>query len=115
MIKKLLLLLVVASILLPTYALKPKNVSAEYLTNYMQPFQVTGNFVQGTARYKELAAPWVVENSVGGTVGMDPVVTQWYVDGNKADCMELVSTWDGFAADVTNMKVYQTIFKTLIT
>ncbi len=86
------------------------NVTSTYLKNYQATFATDGTFVNGTSRFKALAtgttaSPWVQENAVT----TDGVTTGWHVDANKGSYLTLTTQWDGFAAEVNNLKLYQTV------
>lgn len=88
-----------------------QDVTSKYLKNYKASFvTTTGKFVNGTSRFKQLAtgistSPWVQENSVVA----DGVTTEWHVDANKGSYLTLTTKWDGFADEVKNLKLYQTV------
>lgn len=87
-----------------------KDVTATYLKNYKAPFTATSKFINGTSRFKQLAtgtktSPWVQENSVVE----NGITTEFHVDANKNSYLTLSTTWDGFASEVKNLKLYQTV------
>nr|MCR5181329.1 DUF5013 domain-containing protein [Bacteroidaceae bacterium] len=82
-----------------------KDVTATYLKNYKSSFTAGSGYVNGTARFRKLGTPWVQENSV---VEND-VTTEFHVDTQKNNCLTLSLTWDGFAAEVSDLKLYQTV------
>ena len=93
------------------FATGTTDVTRRYLKNYQSAFTATtGKYVNGTSRFKKLAmgissSPWVQENSV---VEGD-ITTEWHVDANKDNDLTLTTVWDGFAEEVKNLKLYQTI------
>jgi len=87
-----------------------KDVTSTYLKNYKAPFTATSAFVNGTSRFKQLAtgtatSPWVQENSVVA----DGITTEFHVDANKSNYLTLATSWDSFASEVKNLKLYQTV------
>ena len=87
-----------------------KDVTKNYLKNYKAPFKTASGFVNGSSRFKCLqtgtaASPWVQENSVVD----NGVTTEFHVDANKENYLTLSTTWDGFANEVKNLKLYQTV------
>ena len=87
-----------------------KDVTKQYLKNYKAPFKTASGFVNGTTRFKRLqtgteASPWIQENSVVA----NGVTTEFHVDANKGNYLTLSTTWDGFAAEVQNLKLYQPV------
>lgn len=87
-----------------------KDVTSKYLKNYKAPFTSTGKFINGTSRFKQLAtgtstSPWVQENSVVA----NGITTEYHVDANKDNDLTLSTKWDGFASEVKNLKLYQTV------
>lgn len=89
-----------------------EEVTSKYLKNYQAPFITATGTVNSSnsTRFKRLQtgttrSPWVQENSVdnGG------VTTEFHVDGNKSNYLTLATKWDGFADQVNNLKLYQTI------
>ncbi len=86
------------------------NVTSRYLKNYKAPFTTASGYVNGTGRFKRLAtgttaSPWIQENSVE----TDGVTTEFHVDANKSNFLTLTTTWDGFASEVKNLKLYQVV------
>ena len=89
-----------------------QDVTSKYLKNYKAPFYTASGTVNSSnnSRFKKLQtgvtrSPWVQENSVAG----DGVTTEFHVDGNKENYLTLSTTWDGFANQVQNLKLYQTV------
>lgn len=87
-----------------------QDVTSKYLKNYKAPFTATNKFVNGTSRFKQLAtgtttSPWIQENSVTE----NGVTTEFHVDQNKSNYLTLSTKWDGFASEVKNLKLYQTV------
>lgn len=87
-----------------------KTITSTYLKNYQASFSTTNSFVNGSSRFKKLAtgtttSPWVQENSVVE----NGITTEFHVDANKNNYLTLSTTWDGFASEVKNLKLYQTV------
>lgn len=87
-----------------------QDITSKYLKNYKADFISSSKYVNGSSRFKQLAmgtttSPWVQENS---TVA-NGVTTEWHVDTNKGNYLTLSTTWDGFASEVKNLKLYQTV------
>lgn len=84
-----------------------KDVTATYLKNYMAPFTTGSGYINpsGGTRFKKMGAPWTQENSVV----KDNITTEFHVDANKNNYMTLSTSWDGFASEVKNLKIYQTV------
>ena len=80
-----------------------EDVTSKYLKNYAAPFRTTTGFVNGTTRFKKLGSPWVQENSVVN----DGITTEFHVDANKENYLTLSTSWDSFASEVKNLKLYQ--------
>ena len=87
------------------------DVTKDYLVNYAMPFKtVSGSFVNGTSRFQKLqtettASPWIIENAANDAD--KKITTEFYVDGGKANALTLQTTWDAFATEVNNLKLYQ--------
>ena len=86
------------------------DVTSKYLKNYKAPFTTASGFVNGTSRFKRLAtgtttSPWIQENSVVD----NNISTEFHVDTDKDNNLTLSTSWDGFAAGVQNLKLYQTV------
>jgi PKD repeat protein len=87
-----------------------KNVTVNYLTNYVMPFRHSSTYVTGTSRFYGLetgttTSTWVLDNQV--KVGS--VTTGLYVDQQKDYAMTVATSWDGFSNNLTDHKAYQTI------
>ncbi len=86
------------------------DVTSRYLKNYKLSFQTASGYVNGTSRFKRLAtetetSPWVIENAVT----TNGITTCWHVDANKGNSLVLSTNWDGFADEVKDLKLYQTV------
>ncbi|MBQ7442311.1 MAG: DUF5013 domain-containing protein [Bacteroidaceae bacterium] len=89
---------------------EPQDVTKNYLKNYKAPFLTASGFVNGTSRFRRLQtgterSPWMQENSVVA----DGITTEFYVDANKDNFLTLATEWDGFADEVHDLKLYQTV------
>lgn len=91
---------------------KAEDITSKYLKNYKASFAYSSATVNSSnsSRFKKLTtgittSPWKQENSVVA----DGVTTEWHVDLNKGNYLTLSTTWDGFASEVKNLKLYQTI------
>ena len=93
---------------------KAEDVTADYLTNYEQPFLHTDALINGqeAPRFQELEtgteeSGWILENSVPGDD--EGITTQFFVDGSKDNGMALMSGYYSFAKELQDHKAYQVI------
>jgi len=81
------------------------DITSTYLRNYKAAFATGTGYVNGTSRFKKLGSPWIQENSVV----QGSVTTEFHVDTNKGSNLTITTTWDGFANQVKNLKLYQVV------
>ena len=77
-----------------------------YLTNYVKAFKDNGKCINTNLPTRAFAITgWTTENAiVNGNI-----VTGVHVDRNKQNCFTVTTGWDGFATELKNHKVYQTV------
>lgn len=98
------------------FSINPKgeinDVTSKYLKNYKHPFKRGSGTVNpaNSSRYvkllyNKLTSPWIQKNDiVNGNI-----LTQWHVDTQKDDFLTLETTWSGFAEEVHDLMIYQTV------
>ncbi|MBR1652095.1 MAG: PKD domain-containing protein [Alloprevotella sp.] len=94
----------------------PEDITASVLTNAQAPFRHTAYSTNTSAdagdgsRYQQLEtgtaqSTWVVENAVESGAA----TTEFYVDKDIDDALALMTGSHGFANEVSNLKLYQTV------
>lgn len=87
------------------------DVTSKYLTNTKSSFATTGKVVNSTrgSRFMGLA-DWKTENTVT-EVNKDGITinTGVHVDANKDNNFTITTGWDGFASQLDDHKVFQTV------
>lgn len=86
-------------------AASSQDVTSRYLSNYKEEFRSTGKLLNegGSERFKELA-DWTQEN-----MATEPIRTGAHVDTDKFSDLTITTGWDGFASELEDLKVYQTM------
>ena len=82
------------------------DITATTLTNYAKAFKDNGSCINPALPTRAFAITgWTIENAItnGG------VVTGAHVDREKNRCLTVTTGWDGFAAALSDHKVFQTV------